>query len=466
MSVSRAQAAAYFDSVVGEQNVRRAARDLQHWGVDWTKEFAPSPLVVVLPATRQELQEVVSYCYSQGLPYVPSGGRTGLVGGAVAPQGEVVISLARMNKVWEVSRTGMFAVVEAGVTTQQLQEAAAKAGVMFAINLAARGSSQIGGNIATNAGGTQFIRYGGMREQVLGLEVVLPDGRFLQLGSSLRKDNTGYDLKQLFIGSEGTLGTITSATLKLVSCPAKLTTMCFAVNAFDNVLRILEMCNLSAAILHTFEYFSYSAYRMVLQTHKGMKPLFKQKSKGMLLIELDGEQAVVEHFVTKIFKRQLAVDGVVAQSETERQMLWSYRELITESLSTFALLKKGDVSISPPFIGTFLSTMRQRLRADAASDIETAVFGHIADGNLHINFASNNPQAQARITAMDYKMHQLVGEMRGSISAEHGIGLRKKGYLPLSRSPLEIEMMRLIKRGIDPRSTCNPGKIFDVQTRS
>ena len=462
MSVSGAQAAAYFDSVVGEQNVRRAPQDLQHWGVDWTKEYVPAPLVVVLPATRQEVQEVVSYCYSQGLPYVPSGGRTGLVGGAVAAQGEVVISLARMNKVWEVSRTGMFAVVEAGVTMQHLQEAAAKEGVMFAVNLAARGSAQIGGNIATNAGGTQFIRYGGMREQVLGLEVVLPDGRFLQLGNSLRKDNTGYDLKQLFIGAEGTLGIITSATLKLVARPAKLTTMCFAVDAFDNVLHILEMCNLGAAAVHTFEYFSYSAYRLVLKTHKGMKPLFQKKSKGMLLIELDGEQAVVERLVTKIFKRQLAADGVVAQSEAEQQMLWSYRELITESLSAFALLKKGDVSISPPFIGTFLSTMRQRLLADAALDIETLVFGHIADGNLHINFASNNPHAKERINAMDLKMHQLVGEMRGSISAEHGIGLRKKDYLPLSRSPLEIELMHLIKRGFDPRSTCNPGKILDV----
>ena len=456
------QAAAFFERVVGEQNVRRAPDDLQHWGSDWTKEFKPCPALIVLPATRQEVQEVVAYCHRERLAYVPSGGRTGLVGGAVALHGEVVISLARMNKVWEVNRTGMFAVVEAGVTTQQLQEAAAQEGVMFALNLAARGSAQIGGNIATNAGGTQFIRYGGMREQVLGLEVVLPDGRFVQLGSSLRKDNTGYDLKQLFIGAEGTLGIITAATLKLVSRPAQLTTMCFAVHAFEQVLRLLEMCNLNQAILHTFEFFSDSAYRIVLRNQRDIKPLFKKKAAGMVLIELDGERAVVERFVTRVFAQQLAADGVVAQSEAERGMLWSYRELISEALSTYKLLKKGDVSISPPRIGEFISTMQQRLAADAAQDIETALFGHIADGNLHINFASNNPAAAERIESMDRQMHELVGELQGSISAEHGIGLRKKDYLALSRSAVEIEMMRMIKRGVDPHSVCNQGKIFDV----
>ena len=456
------QAVAYFERVVGEQNVRRSPDDLQHWGRDWTKEFKPCPVLIVLPATRQEVQEVVAYCHRQRLPCVPSGGRTGLVGGAVAINGEVVISLARMHKVWEVNRTGMFAVVEAGVTTQQLQEAAAKEGVMFAVNLAARGSSHIGGNIATNAGGVQFIRYGGMREQVLGLEVVLPDGRFVQLGSSLRKDNTGYDLKQLFIGAEGTLGIITAATLKLVSRPAQLTTMCFAVSDFSKVLRLLEICHLNQAILHTFEFFSHSAYSMVLRNNQGMKPIFKKKAAGMVLIELDGQKAMVEHLVEKVFAQQWAEDGVVAQSEEERRVLWSYRELISEALSTYKLLKKGDVSISPPRIGEFISTLHKRLAADAAQDIETAVFGHIADGNLHINFASNNPAAEQRIENMDRQMHELVAKMHGSISAEHGIGLRKKNYLTLSRSTVEIELMRIIKQGIDPYTTCNPGKIFDM----
>ncbi len=462
MTDSISRLSTYFESIVGGKNVRRSPEDLQHLGKDWTKEFEPRPSVVVLPATRQEVQQIVAYCHRQRLPYVPSGGRTGLVGGAVAQQGEVVISLGRMNKVREINCTGMYAVVEAGVTTQQLQEAAAQAGVMFAINLTARGSAHIGGNIATNAGGTQFIRYGGMREQVLALEMVLPDGRFLPLGSALRKNNTGYDLKQLFIGAEGTLGIITAATVKLVPRPAKLATLCFAVGAFDNVLRILEMSHLSAATLHTFEFLSHHAYRMVLRIHKNLKPLFEKKTAGMVLIELDGERDAVERFVNKVFSRQLAEDGVVAQSQAERQMLWSYRELISESLSTYKLLRKGDVSISPPDIGTFLSTMRQRLSADAAQDIETAVFGHIADGNLHINFASNNPDAGERIDRMDRKMHQLVGELHGSISAEHGIGLRKKDYLALSRSAVEIELMRTIKLGIDPHTTCNPGKIFDV----
>ena len=461
MAVTTKQATAYLEGLLGTENVRRTPRDLQHFGKDWTKEFSPRPLLVVLPATRQEVQRVVEYCHRHGLPLVPSGGRTGLAGGAVAADGEIVISLARLNRIHEIDRTGMFAVVDAGVTTQQLQEAAAQEGVMFAVNLAARGSSQIGGNISTNAGGTQFIRYGGMREQVLGLEVVLPDGRFLPLGSSLRKDNTGYDLKQLFIGAEGTLGIITAATLKLVSRPAKLVTMCFAVSAFERVLAILGMCHLNAAVLQTFEYFSHSAYRVVMHTHKKLKPLFKDKHMGMVLIELDGERSVIERFVAQVFERRLASDGVVAQSAAEQQMLWSYRELISEALSTYPLLKKGDISISPPLIGIFINTLRQRVAADAQQDIDTVAFGHVADGNIHINFASNNRAAAARIERMDNTMYQLVGELRGSISAEHGIGLRKKNYLHLSRSELEIELMRVLKRAIDPRHTCNPGKIFD-----
>ena len=230
------KAVAHFQSIVGDKNVRQSQNDLEHMGKDWSTVPNPQPSIILLPSSTEEVSKILSYCNEHSIKVVPSGGRTGLVGGAMAVNGEVVLSLQRMNKIINIDSIGMFAVVEAGVNTQVLQEAAKDHGVMFGLDLGSAGSSLIGGNISTNAAGKKFIRNGGMRQQVLGLEVVLADGRVLNLKGSLRKDNTGYALQELFIGAEGTLGVVTKATLRLQPSAEKTTTLCCVTDTFQKVL--------------------------------------------------------------------------------------------------------------------------------------------------------------------------------------------------------------------------------------
>lgn len=444
--------------IVGTQHLLTKTDDLRHWGRDWTYR-EPRPSIILLPGTSNEVQQIMSYCWQQGLTVVPSGGRSGLVGGAVALHGEIVLSLTRLNNIRAINRVGLYAEVEAGVTTQTLQEEARQQGVMFGVDLAARGTSQVGGNIASNAGGTKFVRYGGMRQQVLGLEVVLADGQLLPLGGSVRKNNTGYDLKELFIGSEGTLGVITAATLRLVSNPQYLSTMCFAVNDFQNILRILELCHLRRPLLSAFEVFSDSAYQLVVKTHN-MRELFKEGVPFYILLELDGQQTDVDQLVEEIFDRELSADGVIAQSSSEQQIMWQYRELIPEALASYRLVKKSDVSVPIPKLGEFIAELEATVLG--TNELVIVIFGHIADGNIHINYASNDDDDEPLIDQLEMAMNELVSKYNGSISAEHGIGLRKKNFLSFSRSAAEINIMRHIKRCLDHKNILNPGKIFDL----
>ena len=461
MQVLAEGAVSRFQEIVGKDNVKLSSEDLSYMGRDWTTDHPACPTAILLPASTQEVQQIMQYCWQENIKVVPSGGRTGLVGGAVAAQGEVVVSLSRLQKILEINSVGMYAIVEAGVTTQTLQEQTDQHGVMFGLNLAARGSSHIGGNISTNAGGTKFIRYGAMREQVLGLEVVLANGELLSLSSSLRKNNTGYDLKQLFIGSEGTLGIVTQATLKLVSKSKAPMTMCFAVNDFDHILQMLEMCNLRTPILNAFEFFSNTAYRTVLETQKN-KPLFSNEADYYALIELEGDREDVDSLVSDIFSRELAEDGIVAQSASDHKMLWHYRDQINEALTVYKVVKKGDVSIPIPQLGNFLRELQDYFHSQELGDIKMVMFGHIGDGNLHIDYASQDLGRVEQINAIDEKMHRMVGKYGGSVSAEHGIGLRKRKFLPFTRSEAEIEMMRTLKKSIDPRNILNPDKIFTL----
>lgn len=447
--------------IVGNRHLLSEADDLRYWGRDWTGDLYrdPQPSVILLPGTSTEVQQIMAYCWQQGLTVVPSGGRSGLVGGAVALHGEIVLSLTRLNNIRAINRVGLYAEVEAGVTTQTLQEEVTKQGVMFGVDLAARGSSQVGGNIATNAGGTKFVRYGGMRQQTLGLEVVLADGQLLLLGGSVRKNNTGYDLKELFIGSEGTLGIITAATLRLVSKPQYVSTMCFATNDFQDILRILELCHLRRPLLSAFEVFSDSAYRLVLRTHN-LRQLFKEHVPFYILLELDGQRDDVDQLVEEIFDRQLSTDGVIAQSTNEQQIMWQYRELIPEALSSYSLVKKSDVSVPIPKLGEFISELETTVLG--TNQLTIVIFGHIADGNIHINYASDDRNDEPLIDELELAMNELVSKYNGSISAEHGIGLRKKNFLPFSRSAHEINIMRHIKHCLDHKNILNPGKIFDL----
>ena len=265
--------------LLGQANVLTSPSDLEAYGRDWTRVHQAKPSVILLPASTAEVAAVVTYCQAHKLPIVPSGGRTGLAGAAVATNGEVVLSLSRMTKIEELDEVGQTIRVEAGITTQQVQEAAKQVGLFFPLDLAAKGSCQIGGNIATNAGGVKFIRFGGMREQVLGIEVVLPSGEVLDMNTGLRKNNTGYDLRQLFIGSEGTLGIVTRATLRLTPPPRNMQVSVLAVPSFESMLQILSVCGKAGVQLTAFEFFTRAAHEIVLQHALGARSPFAEKSQ-------------------------------------------------------------------------------------------------------------------------------------------------------------------------------------------
>ena len=456
----------FFRQLLGDAYVLTSPNDLEAYGRDWTRMHTPNPSVAVLPASTADVAAIVKYCNRENLAIVPSGGRTGLAAGAVATNGEVVLSLTRMSKIECVDSVGMTMCVEAGVTTQQAQEAAKEVGLFFPLDLAAKGSCHIGGNIATNAGGVKFIRFGGMREQVLGLEVVLPDGEILDLNSGLRKNNTGYDLRQLFIGSEGTLGIVTRATIKLTAPPRNVQVSVMAVRKFADIPKILGVCNRASVQLTAFEFFTREAHEIVLQHALGARSPFVDMSPFYVLLEAEegpnGGQ-VMEPLLEQIFGDELITDAVIASTSAQAKELWGLRENITESIAKHGHVRKNDISLAINQLTDFISDLEPIVHA-APKDMQLVIFGHLGDGNLHINYVGPKMQDfasfQARARAVELQIFELLGRYKGSISAEHGIGLLKTKDLHFSRSPAEIELMRKIKGLLDPKGIFNPGKIF------
>lgn len=454
--------------IVGAANVRTSPSDLESYGRDWTRLHTPKPLLAVLPGDTAEVSRVVQYCHTHRLSMVPSGGRTGLAGGAVATQGEVVVVLDRLNKIEKIDTIGLTAVVQAGVTTEGLQDAAREAGVFFPLDLAAKGSCQIGGNIATNAGGVKFIRFGGMREQVLGLEVVLADGRVLDMNTGLRKNNTGYDLKHLFIGSEGTLGIVTKATVKLAPALRNLQVAVAATASFARIPQILAAANLAGVQLSAFEFFTRKAHEIVLQHARGARTPFAEIAPYYVLLECEegpGGAGVLEGLLSDLLEQGLIDDAVLAQSPTQFKELWGLRENITESIAAHGHARKNDIALEIDRLAAFIQDLEVEL-ARAPKDIELVLFGHIGDGNLHINYVAPKSEVfadfQKRARAIEERVFALLARHKGSISAEHGIGLNKKHDLSFSRSPDEIFMMKQFKKVLDPLNLMNPGKIFDL----
>ena len=466
-SAQGSQLMAALQKIVGDRNVVTEPKELQVLGCDWTKIFTVDPLAAVFPGSTEEVSAVMKLCHENRVSVVPSGGRTGLAGGAVAGNKEVVISLKRMTKIEPVDRVGLTVQCEAGVTTQAVQEAASAAGLFFALDLAAKGSSHIGGNIATNAGGLKLIRYGGMREQVLGLEVVLPDGSILDMNSRLRKNNTGYDLKQLFIGCEGTLGIVTRATLRLMAKPRHVQLSCIAVRDFSDITKILTISNMLGATITAFEFFTDVAHGIVLQHAQGARTPFQQRAPFYVILEVEdaaGGASVMEPLLEKLYEEGVCLDAVIAQNSAQFKDLWSLRENITESLSAHGHVRKNDISLPIDMLDAFIRELVDEV-AKAPKDIEVVLFGHIGDGNLHINYvgprSGDKNKFQDAARKVEERIFALLPKYRGSVSAEHGIGLLKKKDLSLSRSEAEINLMRGIKNLLDPAGIMNPGKIFD-----
>jgi glycolate oxidase subunit GlcD len=452
----------FFRSTVGDKNVLTDPDSLKTYGSDWTK-FPSNAGLVVLPGSTAEVAAVLKYCNDNRIAVVPSGGRTGLAAGAVAQNGEVVLSLSRMNKIHEIDIVGKSIHLDAGVILQVAQEKAKEAGLFFALDLASKGSCQIGGNIATNAGGLKLIRYGGMREQVLGLEVVLADGRILDLDHNLIKNNSGYDLKHLFISSEGTLGIITKARLRLVNPIKDLGLALFQTDRFQNVPDIITQCSQHGVKLTAFEFFSDKAVNVVLRQFKHLTFPFGQRSAYYILMEWENVGPFdVEDFLGSLAEVGKITDAVMASSSAEFTNLWSFRENISEAISSKKFVKKNDVSVPINKLSPFVAALENA--AQDSKDIEIILFGHIGDGNVHINYVSDSAIAKEEFLKQTSKIEEeildLLKKFQGSISAEHGIGLLKKDGLKHLVPELNLELMRQIKAVFDPKGILNPGKIF------
>ena len=446
--------------------------DLSAWEIDWRKRYRGRALAVVRPATCDELAAVVRACRCAGTSIVAQGGNTGLVGGSVpdASGRQVVLSLARMNRIRSVDVANLTMTVEAGCVLQHVQDTAATHGLLFALSLAAEGSCTIGGNLATNAGGTQVLRYGNARELCLGLEVVGADGEVWHGLSGLRKDNTGYDLKDLFIGSEGTLGIITAATLKLHPRPAAVMTALASTATLAACTALLALAHerLGPA-LTGFEIMNRQSLDLVRQHFPALRqPL--APAEWTVLVEQsdsDGEEhaaAALETLLTTALERGLIDDTAIASSLEQAAALWHLRESIPLAQSLEGANVKHDIALPVSAIEEFVASTDAEL-ARRFPGIRMVDFGHLGDGNLHYNVQgpAGEPasafvaRCEAEINAVVY---DAVSRRGGSISAEHGIGATKRDALVTHKSPVALAMMRAIKKALDPSGLLNPGRVL------
>ena len=439
------------------------ANDLATYGRDWTRVFAPDASLLVRPRSTAEVSRFLTLANAHGVAVVPSGGRTGLAGGAVAKHREVVLSLERMRAIHPIDPLALTVHVEAGAITEAVHQAAAAQGLTWPVDFASKGSSQVGGNIATNAGGVRVIRYGLTRQWVLGLTVVTMQGEVLELNGALEKNNTGVDLRQLFIGSEGILGVITEATLKLTRLPESTDVFLFALDSLDAVLTLFEEARRGPFTIMAYEFFT-AACSARLERHRGIRPPFEQPTSHTVLLEVENAKpGALDGWLQGLFERGLVLDGTLAADVGQQKALWALREGISESLSATGLPHKNDIALPISQLRGF-SEAFERLLATQYPGWELCVFGHIGDGNLHVNImkpdALSKDEFLARTHEVDRDMFALVKAFRGSVSAEHGIGLLKRDWLGHSRSPFEIELMRQLKGALDPKGLLNPGKVL------
>ena len=440
-----------------------APADLEHYGRDWTRRWTPAPLAIALPADVAEVQAIVRWANQHGVAIVPSGGRTGLSGGAVAAHGELVLSLQRMNRVLAFDAVDRTLTVQPGITLQAVHDAAREHALAYPVDLGARGSCTIGGNIATNAGGIRVIRHGNTREWVAGLRVVTGAGDLLDLNRGLVKNASGYDFRHLLIGSEGTLGIVVEATLKLAAPPAPSQVMLLALPDMDALMRVFALFR-SRLALQAFEFFTDVALRHVLA--RGAQRAIEGDHPYYVVTEFDAPDDLARDAALAAFEQALqhgwVSDGVIAQSEAQAQALWHLREGITESLAPLAPYK-NDVSVRVSAVPAFLHDMSALLQREYPQ-LEVVWFGHIGDGNLHINILpAAGADAGAFIAQCEHATSLLATTLQrhgGSISAEHGIGLVKRPYLASARSEAEIALMRGVRKVFDPNGILNPGKLF------
>jgi len=432
--------------------------------VEWRNRFVGKTPLLLKPASTREVAAIVAVCAESEVGIVPQGGNTGLVGGQIPrPEGfDLLLSLGRMTKIRKVDAIDNTMLVEAGCTLAVAQEAAVAVDRLLPLSLAAEGTSQVGGNISTNAGGIHVVRYGNARDAVLGLEVVTADGRIWDGLRSLRKDNTGYDLKQLFIGAEGTLGIITAAVLKLFPRPRQVETFMASVTDPDKVLGLLSLArDLTGDGILAFEMISRFALELVTRYTPGTSDPLAMPSSWYVLADLTVPRATAEAVLAAAFDKNLITDAVLAGSSTQAKALWKLRESVSEAQKHEGGSIKHDISVPVSRIPEFL---RESLAAAAKliPGIRPVPFGHVGDGNLHLNFtqpAGMETRAYlARWEELNRIVHDIVISHGGSISAEHGIGVLKRQEARRTKSGLEVELMAKVKQALDPKGIMNPGK--------
>lgn len=443
------------------------ADELTTYNADWMNKYKGHSQLVIKPKTTQEVSDVIRYCYEKRIAVVPQGGNTGLVGGSVPIEDEVVISTASMNKVRSFDEVSGTLVCDAGCILESLDKEIGAKGYMMPLDLGAKGSCHIGGNVATNAGGLRFLRYGSLHGNVLGIEVVLPNGEILDGLSTLRKDNTGFDLKQLFIGSEGSIGLITGVSIVTPRRPAAQNVSVFGVDSFEAVQNVFgKVKSHCGEILSAFEFMDQDAFDLVV--HHGLKDPFAERHPFYVLIETSGsnkdhDDEKLSMLLEELMESSAISDGVMAQDETQAQNLWALRESIAEAAGKKGAVYKYDLSMAIPKMNELVVEMRKRFEAagilGADKPIKDVVgYGHIGDGNLHINIVAEayTPETEAHIEPYVY---EWVSKVNGSISAEHGLGYMKAEKIGYTKSATSVEYMQRIKKLFDPKGIFNPNKV-------
>jgi len=464
--------------VVGDKGFTTDVREMEPHVVEWRDNYHGRAAAVVKPANTEEVAAVMKICHQAGVPVVPQGGMTGLTGAGIPHEhgGEIVLSLRRMNRILEVNPLAFTMTVEAGVVLKTIQETAAAHDRLFPLSLGAEGSCAIGGNLSTNAGGVQVLHYGNARSLVLGLEVVLPDGRIWNGLRALKKDNTGYDLKNLFMGAEGTLGIITRAVLKIFPKPKDVATAWMAVRDPAASVELLSRAHeASEDNVTSCELMSRQGLEFVFKHIPGCADPLEGRHDWYVLLEWSSTRAVpeggtgmterMEAFLGALMEEGLVLDATLAQSTTQAQAFWKIRESHSEAQKIEGPSIKHDISVSvseiPSFIERGIAAMKQ-----VVPDLRPVPFGHVGDGNLHFNAQAPEGMGKdeffAHYGAINRAVYDIVREVAGSISAEHGIGRFKLEELEHYRSPVELDVMRSIKRALDPQNLMNPGKVIRI----
>lgn len=457
------------EDIVGPAGLITDPADMETYLEEQRGLFRGVTPCVVRPASTEEVSKVLAACYDAEVAIVPQGGNTGLCGGAVAA-GEIIVSLSRMNNVRAVDSVNFTMTVDAGCVLADLQQVADDHDRLFPLSLGAEGSCQIGGNLSTNAGGTAVLRYGNTRELTLGLEVVLPDGRIWDGLTGLRKNNTGYDLKQLFIGAEGSLGIITGAVVKMFPKPVSRHTAFVALKDLDSVLDVLGRARAASAdTVSGFELIPRIAIEISVRHIEGSVDFLDEPHDWCALIEFESSDEnsglgdAMENFLEAAFEDGLVVDAVIAQSESQRDQMWFLREAMVLAQKPAGASIKNDVSVPISSVPEFIRQANAAV-TEACPGIQPVAFGHVGDGNVHYNLTqpegADGAEFLARWDEICHIVHDVVDSMRGSFSAEHGIGKIKVAELAAHKAGVELDMMRGIKAMLDPKGLMNPGKVL------